>query len=177
MPIYGTCKVFVSESRLSIISGVTAKTYLGFEGAYRMPRMLPSQIKFGPKRAVFALGATLFLVACGGAGSAGTGAPENVLPPAKSGLGDLPPSSKPSSIVPPSPLVTSSASASRVPVQVTYVLPIKNNPTTSLLITPKSAKKRSLEYISTSNTKITVVVTPIGGAGIPFGPTACGGVQ
>jgi len=77
----------------------------------------------------------------------------------------------------PSALVTSNAivSTQAVPVHVQYQLPTSSS-TSSILSRSRigqSALKRNLEYISTSNTLLTISVTPLGGSATVYGPTAC----
>jgi virginiamycin B lyase len=62
-----------------------------------------------------------------------------------------------------SKIVKGSPTPSVVPVSLTYVLPSKHAKYSS----------RNLKYISSFNTKITIKVTPIGGATTTFGPNGC----
>jgi hypothetical protein len=75
-----------------------------------------------------------------------------------------------------SPPSTSSTSETKVPVNLTYRLPTANAVTSPApgteLVTKRVATRRP-QYISASNTLLTIVVTPLGGNGTTFGPSAC----
>lgn len=62
-----------------------------------------------------------------------------------------------------------------VQVQLTYQLPTSANRTApaSPNVTTQSHASRSLQYISTANTKLSIAVTPIGGTTTVTGPTTC----
>lgn len=59
--------------------------------------------------------------------------------------------------------VPSTTSMHPVPVRLTYLLPRST----------ESRARRRPEYISSSNTLITITVTPIGGSSTPYGPWSC----
>lgn len=66
---------------------------------------------------------------------------------------------------------TQTPPSSNVPVTVKYALPASIAAATAGRAT--SSGGRSVQFISPSNTKITVVVTPVGGAGTSYGPAPC----
>jgi hypothetical protein len=63
-----------------------------------------------------------------------------------------------------------STSTAPVPVSLTYRLPTA---AAMSLVSSRAKLGRQLEYISASNVTITIVVTPLGGNGTTYGPSAC----
>ena len=115
-----------------------------------------------------------FLIACGGNNSNATpniASATSVLPAAAqatSNPADPQATSSPAQrliTVPGMPPVVTTATGSAVPVHINYQL--ANAPVT------QSARLRRPEYISTSNTQISVTVTPLGGSPTTTGPTSC----
>lgn len=70
------------------------------------------------------------------------------------------------------PVAGAVSMASPVSVQVNYRLP-EAVTASSRLRQAQGSAQRGLQYIATTNTQITVVVTPLGGSGTSTGPTGC----
>jgi streptogramin lyase len=88
----------------------------------------------------------------------------------------LPPQSAVSTIaiVPNSKTVAPQQTNAPVRVNLSYLLsPALSSSNPSKTLSKSNAAYRRAEYLSTSNTQITVAVTPIGGSTVTFGPTAC----
>lgn len=129
----------------------------------------PFSLRRGCTSVIACLGIALLLASCGGgganvngtapAGSANSAVLPNLAGPKPGGS---------------QPMPAATVTPAAVPVQLHYVLPrqVATSSATSRL--PASANTaRNLQYISPANTKINITVTPLGGAGMIYGPTAC----
>jgi hypothetical protein len=68
--------------------------------------------------------------------------------------------------------VANSISVAPVPVTLTYALPKASSSPSHTIIAQTDKLRRPL-YISSSNTLISITVTPLGGSPTTYGPTAC----
>jgi streptogramin lyase len=93
----------------------------------------------------------LFLVGCSGSGTPA----DHALPETANSI-----SSDASGTI-----ASAALQSSRVPITASYRLALRSSPKTSYY--------RNLEYVSGSNTQITVKVTPLGGSSASYGPSAC----
>lgn len=96
-----------------------------------------------------------------------------VTTPAPGGTGaPVPSHASPANAATALPLQAELPPSGPVPVTVSYALP--ETPGISALASGmRTSAYRRAEYISSSNTRITVTVTPVGGTGSSFGPTSC----